>query len=90
MLFRSHNLRLLAKQAELLELGRPLLVGWSRKSTLGVITGRPVAERLAASLAAALASVARGARVLRVHEVAATVDALKVWQAAERGGLAAA
>lgn len=86
----DHNLRLLAKQAELLELGRPLLVGWSRKSTLGVITGRPVAERLAASLAAALASVARGARVLRVHDVAATVDALKVWQAAERGGLAAA
>jgi len=78
----EHNLDLLRRQRELLALGRPLLIGWSRKSTLGAITGRGVSERLAASLAAALAAVQRGASVLRVHDVAATVDALKVWAAA--------
>jgi len=78
----AHNLELLARQRELLAAGRPLLVGWSRKSTLGTITDRAVGDRLAASLAAALAAVARGASILRVHDVAATVDALKVWQAA--------
>ena len=78
----EHNLELLRRQRELLALGRPLLVGWSRKSTLGVLTGRPVEDRLAASLAAALAAVAHGARILRVHDVAATADALKVWSAA--------
>lgn len=78
----EHNLQLLARQHELLDLGRPLLVGWSRKSTLGTLTGRPVDERLAASLSAALACVQRGARILRVHDVAATADALKVWRAA--------
>lgn len=78
----EHNLALLRGQARLLSLGLPLLVGWSRKSTLGVITGKPVGERLSASVAAALAGVSLGARVVRVHDVAATVDALKVWQAA--------
>lgn len=78
----EHNLALLCRQHELLAIGHPLLVGWSRKSTLGVLTGRPVEERLPASLAAALAAVQRGASVLRVHDVAATVDALSVWQAA--------
>jgi len=78
----EQNLTLLRRQHELLALGHPLLLGWSRKSTLGVLTGRPVGERLPASLAAALAAVARGARVVRVHDVAATVDALKVWDAA--------
>lgn len=81
----AQNLTLLRRQADLLDLGFPLLVGWSRKSTLGVLTGRPVNERLAASLAAALAGVALGARVVRVHDVAATVDALKVWHAAGLG-----
>lgn len=81
----DHNLALLKGQASLLALGRPLLVGWSRKRTLGDITGRPVGERLAASLAVALAAVDNGARVLRVHDVAATVDALKVWLAAGKG-----
>jgi dihydropteroate synthase len=75
----AHNLALLARQQELLSLGSPLLVGWSRKSTLGAVTGRPVGERLVASVAAALIAVERGARILRVHDVAATVDALKVW-----------
>ena len=78
----AHNLELLRRQHELLAIGRPLLVGWSRKSTLGVITGRPVDERASASVAAALAAVTRGARIVRVHDVAATVDALRVWKAA--------
>jgi dihydropteroate synthase len=84
----EHNLTLLARQHELLALGWPLLAGWSRKSTLGAITGRPVAERLAASIAAALAAVQRGAAIVRVHDVAATVDALKVWRAAASGQVA--
>ena len=83
----AQNLTLLSRQKELLNIGRPLLVGWSRKGTLGQITGRPVHERLAASLAAALASVAHGASVVRVHDVAATVDALAVWHAAQTGRL---
>lgn len=78
----EHNFALLARQRELLAIGRPLLVGWSRKSSLGAVTGRAVGERLAASIAAALAAVAAGAAVLRVHDVAATVDALRVWRAA--------
>jgi len=77
-----HNLELLRRQRELLALGRPLLVGWSRKSTLGAVTGRNASERQAASVAAALAAVLAGARIVRVHDVAATVDALKVWRAA--------
>jgi len=83
----EHNLLLMSRQRELLDLGLPLLVGWSRKGTLGLLTGRPVDERVAASVAAALAAVHRGAHVVRVHDVAATVDALKVWQAAESGQL---
>lgn len=79
----EHNLALMRRQGELRQLGQPLLLGWSRKSTLGRITGRAVNERLAASVAAALAAVQRGARIVRVHDVAATVDALKVWQAAD-------
>ena len=77
-----HNWALLRRQADLLALGQPLLLGWSRKSTLGTLTGRSVADRLVPSVAAALACVQRGAQVVRVHDVAATVDALKVWQAA--------
>ncbi|MFN3415970.1 MAG: dihydropteroate synthase [Caldimonas sp.] len=75
----EHNFELLRRQQELLASGYPLLAGWSRKSSLGVVTGRDVADRLAASVAAALAAVAQGARIVRVHDVAATVDALKVW-----------
>ncbi|MBP7485136.1 MAG: dihydropteroate synthase [Aquabacterium sp.] len=78
----EHNLSLLQRQREILELGYPLLIGWSRKSTIGVITGRPVEQRLAGSLAAALASIQNGARVIRVHDVAETVDVIKVWTAA--------
>lgn len=83
----EQNFELLARQAAFEALDRPLLVGWSRKSSLGAVTGRPVGERLAASVAAALAAVQRGARIVRVHDVAATVDALRIWQAA---GLVAA
>ncbi|MBA4175432.1 MAG: dihydropteroate synthase [Leptothrix sp. (in: Bacteria)] len=79
----EHNLALLRRQRELVgRLSRPLLVGWSRKGTLGVLTGRAIADRQAASVAAALAAVHHGAAVVRVHDVAATVDALKVWLAA--------
>jgi dihydropteroate synthase len=78
----EHNLVLLRRQQELLALGLPLLAGWSRKNTLGLLTGRPADERVSASVAAALAAVQRGARIVRVHDVAATVDALKVWDAA--------
>jgi dihydropteroate synthase len=63
------------------ELGLPVLAGLSRKSMVGAITGRPVEQRLAGSLGGALAAVAQGARIVRVHDVAETVDALKVWQA---------
>lgn len=77
----EQNLELQRRQRELLALGRPLLIGWSRKSTLGAVTGKAVDDRIAASVGAAVASVALGARVVRVHDVAATVDALKVWQA---------
>ena len=78
----AHNFELLARQRELLALGVPLLAGWSRKSSLGAVTGRPVEQRLAASVAAALAAALQGASILRVHDVAETVDALKVWRAA--------
>lgn len=90
----EHNLTLWRGQRALQGLQRPLLVGWSRKGTLGHVTGRALADRTVASVAAALASVARGARVVRVHDVAATQDALQVWRAAgldqlaQQGGLA--
>jgi dihydropteroate synthase len=76
----AHNVALAVQQRRLLLLGCPLLLGWSRKSTLGALTGRPVGERLAASVAAALAAVQQGAAIVRVHDVAETVDALKVWR----------
>ena len=78
----AHNFALLRQQRSLLAAGAPVLVGWSRKSSLGVVTGRAVGERLAASVAAAVMAVERGASIVRVHDVAATVDALKVWSAA--------
>lgn len=78
----EQNFRLLREQIRLCGLGYPLLAGWSRKASLGAVTGRAVSERLAGSIAAALAAVAHGARIVRVHDVAPTVDALKVWQAA--------
>ncbi len=74
----AHNLALLAGLEGLCSLGCPLLVGLSRKSMIGALTGRPVDGRLAGSLAAAVLAVERGARLVRVHDVAATVDALRL------------
>jgi dihydropteroate synthase len=81
----EHNFGLLGRLNELQALQRPIVAGISRKSMLGAITGRPVGARGAASLAAALIAVERGARIVRVHEVAATRDALQVWGAARKG-----
>ncbi len=81
----DHNLALLWALPRLASIA-PVLAGLSRKSMLGLITGRPVEDRLAASLAAALAAVARGAAAVRVHDVKETVDALKVWAAIEENG----
>ena len=64
------------------ELGLPVLAGVSRKSMIGAVTGKPVEQRLAGNLAGALAAIAHGARIVRVHDVVETVDAVKVWQAA--------
>lgn len=83
----AHNLALLRRLGELERLGLPVLVGISRKSMLGAVTGRPVDERLAASVAAAVMAVERGARVVRVHDVAATVDALRLWTAVMDDGV---
>ena len=77
----EHNLTLLRRLDVLAAHGWPLLVGLSRKGTIGALTGRPVEERLAGSVAAALVAIERGARVVRVHDVAATVDAIEVWVA---------
>jgi dihydropteroate synthase len=84
----EHNLTLLSHQSELQRsLAVPLLAGLSRKSTIGVVTGRSVEQRLAGSLAAAVVAAERGARIIRVHDVAESVDALKIWQAARSGAL---
>jgi len=82
----DHNLSLLAGLAEISDLAYPVLVGLSRKSMLGALTGRDVAQRLPASLAAALIAAERGAIIFRVHDVAPTVDALKVWHAVRLAG----
>jgi len=85
----AQNFSLLARQAELVRAGYPLLLGWSRKSSLAGMTANPAAtqtlsaqERLAPSLAAALLAVQRGAAVVRVHDVKETVQALRVLAAA--------
>lgn len=79
---RDHNLALLAQLQRFTELGVPVLAGLSRKKTIGEITGRDVpADRVHGSVAAHLIAAQRGARIVRVHDVAATVDALKVWDA---------
>lgn len=77
----ADNVELLANLRQLQVLGRPVVVGISRKSTLGVITGRELGERMPASVAAAVLAVERGAQIVRVHDVAETVDALRVVQA---------
>ena len=79
----EQNLTLLRKLDELCVPGLPLLVGLSRKSMLGLLTGRATVERVHASVAAVMLAVCRGANVVRVHDVAATRDALAVWNALE-------
>ncbi len=81
----AHNLQLLRGLSTVGVDGLPLLAGLSRKSMLGAMTGRPVGDRLSASLAAALLAVQGGARIVRVHDVAATRDVLAVWQAVAAG-----
>jgi dihydropteroate synthase len=85
----AHNLDLLKNLGRLHQaLELPLLVGLSRKSMIGSLTGKPVEERCAGSVAAALVAASQGARIVRVHDVAETVDALKVWQAARADNFA--
>ena len=76
----AHNLTLIRRLGDLLGLGRPMVIGLSRKGLIGTITGRDVADRDAGSVAAALIAAERGARILRVHDVRATCDALAVWR----------
>lgn len=78
----DHNYRLLGRLDEITGLGMPVLVGMSRKSMLGGVTGRPLDQRLAGGLAAAVVAVTRGARIVRTHDVAPMVDALRVAGAA--------
>jgi dihydropteroate synthase len=79
----EQNFELLSRQSALLDMGLPILAGWSRKSSLGSVTGQSVAaDRVVASVAAAVLALERGARVLRVHDVAPTVQAAAVWRAA--------
>ncbi len=77
----EHNLTLLKRLPEISSLGLPVLVGWSRKSSLGKITGRGSEERLSASLAMALLSLLGGAAILRVHDVRETLDVVRVFEA---------
>ncbi|WP_024537682.1 dihydropteroate synthase [Comamonas badia] len=81
----EQNFVLLARQQALLGLGYPVLAGWSHKSSLGAVTGLPVRERVAVSAVAAVLAVQRGASIVRVHEVGATVAALAIWQAVQAG-----
>jgi dihydropteroate synthase len=83
----EHNLSLLRELKRLTEPGVPVLAGLSRKSMLGALTGREAGQRLPASIAAALIAVQNGANIVRVHEVGATVDALKVWEAVNGAAL---
>jgi dihydropteroate synthase len=78
-----HNLALLSHLPSLQRLQLPILVGISRKSMLGEITGKPIEQRTAASIAAAVVAADKGAQIIRVHDVAETVDALKVWLAVQ-------
>ena len=82
----AHNFELLRHLDRFAEMGLPVMAGWSRKSTLGAVTGRGIGERLAASIAAALLAVQHGATIVRVHDVAATRDAFAVLAAMDGHG----
>ena len=77
----SQNFEILRNQSELLSLGRPLMAGWSNKSSLGTVSGLAVDQRLVPSVVAAIMAAERGAKILRVHAVAETIAALSVWKA---------
>ena len=81
----SQNYALIKNLNHITQAGYPVLFGVSRKSMIGTVTGQPVHQRLAGSIAAALSGVMRGAAIIRVHDVAATRDALNVWNAVEHG-----
>ena len=82
----EQNYALLANLPRTAPAGLPVLAGMSRKSMLGAVINKPAGERLAASVAAAVLAVERGARIVRVHDVAETIDALKVWGALRAAG----
>ena len=82
----EQNFSLLAHQQRLLSLGYPVVSGWSRKSSLGAVTGAAADDRVAASVAAAVLAVERGAHIVRVHDVKATVQGLKVFEAMQAAG----
>ena len=82
----EQNFALLARHSEFLAAGYPLLAGWSRKSSLGAVTGLEVDQRMVPSVAAAVLAIERGASVVRVHDVRETVAALAVWSAMQRSG----
>jgi dihydropteroate synthase len=82
----SHNLRLLSNFDRLLDLGVPLAAGLSRKAMIGTITGRPVEQRLHGSIALATIAILKGARIIRAHDVAPAVDAVKIATAVLGGG----
>ena len=82
----AHNIELLANLRQLQRLGRPILAGLSRKSTLGELTGRDVDERMPASVAAAVIAAMNGAQIVRVHDVAETVDAMRIARAVKEAG----
>ena len=79
----EHNLQMLAKFSDFSSLGYPVLAGMSRKSMFGKLTGKDTHERVAPSIAAAIMAADRGAKIIRVHDVPETIDALKLWEAIE-------
>jgi dihydropteroate synthase len=79
----QHNMAMLAHFKTFCQHGLPVVAGISRKSSLGSITGRDIDQRMVASVAAALMAIERGAKIVRVHDVAETVDAVKIWSAAQ-------
>jgi len=83
----AHNVELLARLSQVAEIGVPVLVGLSRKSTLGKITGRDVTQLMPASIAAAVVAVQQGAQIVRAHDVAETVDALRIAAAVMNSGI---
>ena len=81
----EHNLQLLRGLRQIVAIGPPVLVGFSRKSMVGALTGRDTEDRIPGSMALAMLALQSGARIIRVHDVAPTIDAIRVWSAVEGG-----